>query len=190
MISETIRILSQLLITTDDNNALKTMPALPEAFGEALAPLLPDGWEIKLHEAGKYEKGLTFVYDLHRQGLGQDCIRFSIRFDRLDNFVAGTMEYLAGSRKKSKFVSCRNMRLPDVVSSDDLSSWMFDVCSNSKGSRRRPYTVTFGMLSHYTVTVNATSEDEAITLARKIDLTDRTPDDMDETDVQAEAVEK
>jgi hypothetical protein len=115
--------------------------------------------------------------------MGHDYIRFSIRFNRVDHCVDGTMEYLAGNarkrgsaRKRKSAIIIRSMKMPDVISSDELGAWIWDTCSTVKTKTApKTYEVTFGMLVHYTIPVLARDREEAIATARAIDLTDAKP---------------
>lgn len=172
MISDAVKLISTMLITSNNDKALESLPSLPCAFCDALEPLLPDTWGISVLGAKPYENGLQFVYKLHKPGMGLDMIRWSIRFNRVDNFVDGTMEYLKGKRLQCKAINIRRMKLPDVTSSEEILDWINATIDQANPGKvvTRSFDVTFGMLVHYTVKVHAKDEDDAIRIAREIDL--------------------
>ena len=64
------------------------------------------------------------------------------------------------------------MKLPDVTSSEEILDWINATIDQANPGKvvTRSFDVTFGMLVHYTVKVHAKDEDDAIRIAREIDL--------------------
>lgn len=183
MVNGVIKSFAALLTTATDDQAIYSLPNLLPELNEALETLLPEHWTINPADIHPYGKGIECVFQLRKPGMGHDYIEFSIRFNRVDNCVDGTMTYLAGnarkrgkSRKRKSAIVIRSMKMPDVISSGELGDWIWATCSTVKTkTATKKFEVTFGMLVHYTVPVLARDKEEAIATARKIDLTDAKP---------------
>lgn len=177
MVSGIIKLFAALLTTAKDDSAIVSLPNLLPELNEALEPLLPKSWQSNPVSIHAYGKGIECVFHLRKPGMGLDCIEFSLRFNRVVHSVDGTMIYKAGKagRRKSSIV-IKRLKMPDVISSDELGSWIWETCSTVKTKTApKKFEVTFGMLVHYTVPVLARDREEAIATAREIDLTDAKP---------------
>lgn len=188
MISEVIKSLATILITANDDKAIHSLPNLMPELNEALEPLLPESWQSTPVDIRPYGKGIECVFHLRKPGMGLDFVNYAIRFNRVDNCVDGTMEYHFGKSDHPETIIIRRMKLPNVISSEELRDWIVTACAIPTPVKPvKKYDVTFGMLVHYTVSVSATSEEEAIVKARAIDLSKKKPDSgMEELSADAE----
>lgn len=177
MINGVLKSFAAILTTATDDRAIVSLPNLLPELNEALETLLPQSWQIDPAVIHPYGKGIECVFHLRKPGMGLDCIGFSLRFNRVNHCVDGTMEYLAGKAMKRKSsIVIKRLKMPDVISSDELGAWIWETCSTVKTKTApKKFEVTFGMLVHYTVPVLARDREEAIATAREIDLTDAKP---------------